>query len=270
MIVDYAWSKPGGAALVAAGVTGVMRYLSHDSSKTLQRSEADDLASHGIAMGVVFEDMANRAGDGYQAGMNDAVVAGYMLTGQRSGYTDLAMPAGRPIYFACDYDANWVEVAPYFAGAAHQIGQDRVGIYAGLKIIEAAANAGYKWLWQTGAWSGGQWSPKAVLRQEIQSRTIGGVDCDVNDHQAEDWGQWTPGGEIVTPQDKQDIAKLVLDGIPAVMEGVQVRDALANANLWWLDHALGGTTTPSMSDAQKALITDIHNLITQLNATPKP
>lgn len=209
MIVDYPWQHPGGGALKASGVQGVVRYLSHDASKTLQRPEADDLWSHGIPMAVVFEDMATRAQDGRQAGVNDAQVAMQMLGGQRSGYTNLEMPNTRPIYFACDFDAQWVDVAPYYAGAASVLGQDRVGVYGGLAVITGAANAGYGWLWQTVAWSGGQWHPKATLRQELGETTINGVQCDVNDHQAEDWGQWAPGEDVVNMATPEEIAAAV-------------------------------------------------------------
>lgn len=268
MIVDYPWSHPGAGALKAYGVQGVMRYLSHDATKTLQRPEADDLAAHGIPMGVVFEDMATRAMDGFQAGANDAQVAVQMASGKRKGYSNLEMPSDRPIYFAADFDSQWPQIAQYYAGAASVLGKDRVGIYGGLAAITGAANAGYRWLWQTVAWSGGVWHPKATLRQELGEVTINTVQCDVNDHQQADWGQWVPGGEvdIVTPQDKQDIINGVLAGI----QSGPVRDALAYADLWWLDHALAGTTSPGMTAEQQGLVTGIHQLITQLNATPKP
>lgn len=209
MIVDYPWQHPGGGALKAAGVQGVVRYLSHDASKTLQRSEADDLWSHGIPMAVVFEDMAQRALDGYTAGANDAQVAMQMLGGQRSGYSNLEMPNDRPIYFAADFDSQWPQIAQYYAGAASVLGQNRVGIYGGLAAVTGAANAGYRWLWQTGAWSHGQWHPKAVLRQEIAEITINGVQCDVNDHQADDWGQWAPGEDVVNVPTPEDYANAV-------------------------------------------------------------
>lgn len=266
MIVDYPWSHPGAGALKAYGVQGVMRYLSHDVTKSLLRPEADDLAAHGIPMGVVFEDMATRALDGYTAGMNDASVALDMASGKRKGYTNLEMPSDRPIYLAADFDAQWPDIAPYYAGAAHVLGWDRVGIYGGLAAITGAANAGYRWLWQTVAWSHGQWHPKATLRQQLGEVVINGVQCDVNDHQAPDWGQWTPGGDMVSQQDIAAIA----DAVQARIMSGPVRDRLAYADLWWLDHALAGTTSPGMTPDQASLITSIHTLVKQLSATPKP
>lgn len=210
MIVDYPWARPGGAALKAAGVTGVLRYLSHDVTKSLLRPEADDLAAHGISMAVVYEDLATRAGEGYTAGAIDAATAVKMANGTQPKYTDLAMPSDRPIYLAADFDASWPQVAPYYAGAASILGQDRVGVYGGLAVISGAANAGYRWLWQAAAWSHGQWHPKATLHQPIQETTINGAQCDVDVAMTSDWGQWIPGGEadMVSDQDKHDIAKL--------------------------------------------------------------
>jgi hypothetical protein len=205
--VDYPWRHPGGAALAAAGKEFAFRYLSHDVSKTLMRPEADDLAAHGIAMAVVYEDAAQRATDGQQAGVNDAVAAKRMTKGTLPGYTDLAMPDDRPIYFACDFDAQWSQVQSYLAGAALAIGKDRVGVYGGLNVVTGAHNAGYKWLWQTGAWSHGLWHPAAQVRQLIETQTIGGVECDVDVAMTTDYGQWTPGGDPVTPADIQAIVE---------------------------------------------------------------
>ena len=204
--VDYAWSHPGGAALAAAGFKFACRYLSHDAGKTVQRGEADDLGAHGIELVVVYEDTANRAADGHQAGVNDGINAMKMTKGALAGYTDLSMPADRPIYFAVDFDATWAQVSDYLAGAGLSIGKNRVGVYGGLDIVTAAHNAGYRWLWQASAWSHGQWNPYAQLRQQLNTQRVNGVDCDINTAMTADFGQWTPGGgDDVTPQDKQDI-----------------------------------------------------------------
>jgi hypothetical protein len=209
--VDYAWSHPGGAALRGAGVKFACRYLSHDASKTVQRPEADDLAAHGISLAVVYEDTANRAADGHQAGVNDAIAAMKMTKGMTPGYTDLGMPPDRPIYFAVDFDATWAQVSDYLAGAGLSIGKSRVGVYGGLDIITAARNAGYTWLWQASAWSHGQWNPYAQLRQMLGTEHINGVDCDINAAMVADFGQWTPGGDDVTPEQMTAAAQVLLN-----------------------------------------------------------
>lgn len=54
----------------------------------------------------------------------------------------------------------------------------------------------------------------------------------------------------------------------AALESQPGRDAEANANLWWWDHVLNGTTTPGMSPVQKALILEMHGTMLKLAQTP--
>lgn len=244
--VDYPWSHPGGAALQAAGMKFALRYLSHDASKTLQRPEADDLHAHGVAMGVVYEDTATRASDGHNAGVTDALNAIKMTKGQLPGYTDLAMPADRPVFFAVDFDATWNQVTDYLAGAALTIGKNRVGVYGGRNVIDAAYQAGYRWLWQAYAWSdvaNRGWSPVAQIRQRLATIDINGVQCDVDDAVVPDFGQWYPNQaveDIVTPQDKLDIAKLVWEHSET---NAQTGNPVAmGAVLAWMDHAHAAQT----------------------------
>jgi hypothetical protein len=190
--VDYPWQHPAPAALRAAGVGFAMRYLSNDETKNLTRTEADTLAAAGIWSGVVWETTATRALDGYTAGAKDATEALKQATA-------CGMPAGRPIYFAVDTDTTWGKVSPYFQGIRSVLPQQQVGVYGGIRIIQAAAASGLTaWYWQAEAWSGGQWDPHAHIRQ-AGTITVDGVQCDHNTSMADDFGQWMPGRTPVTP-----------------------------------------------------------------------
>jgi hypothetical protein len=193
--VDYAWGRPGGAALQAAGVQFAARYLSHDETKAVDRAEADDLAAHGIWLAVVFEDTEQRPLSGRAAGVADAQMASAQAIAA-------GMPDGRPIYFAADFDVTpdqQVAVNEYLAGACSVLGAGRVGVYGGFWTVSRALDAGVAaWGWQTVGWSGGQWDPRAVLRQPGGTVTIGGVDCDTDTAMATDYGQWMPG-RVPTP-----------------------------------------------------------------------
>jgi hypothetical protein len=171
-------------------VSFAARYLSHDESKALDRSEADDLAAHGIWVAVVFEDAAERPLAGYAAGVADAQVAAAQAAAA-------GMPDGRPIYFAADFDTTpdqQAAVNQYLAGAGSVLGTSRVGIYGGFWTVSRALDAGVAtWGWQTVGWSGGQWDSRAQLRQPGDTVTIGGVDCDTDTAQTDDFGQWMPG-----------------------------------------------------------------------------
>ena len=187
--VDYAWSHPGGLALQKAGKKFACRYLSPDASKNITRAEADDLAAHGVWTVVVYESTANRALAGQAAGAADAKTAAAQAAAA-------GMPAGRPVFFAVDFDATpgqQTAINAYLDGAASVLGRDRVGIYGGFYPVKRALDGGHaKWAWQTIAWSGGQWDSRAVIRQGTQA-AIGGVSCDLNTAVATDYGQWMPG-----------------------------------------------------------------------------
>lgn len=235
--VDYAWSHPGGAALQAAGKAFACRYLSPDSSKNLARIEADDLAAHGIWSVVVWESTAARAKAGRAAGVADAKTASVQAAAA-------GMPSSRPIYFAVDFDATEADqtyINAYLDGAASVIGRGRVGIYGGYYPVKRALDAGKAaWAWQTIAWSGGQWDPRAVIRQGAQ-KTINGVSCDLNTAVAADYGQWMPGKTptveetpmAVTDADALKIARkvLTLDEITAPADAPDVKTNPA----WRLD-----------------------------------
>lgn len=184
--VDYAWSHPGGAALHAAGKQFAARYLSHDATKNLTRTEANDLAAHGIWSVVVWETTAQRAGAGRAAGIADAQEAARQATAA-------GMPGGRPIYFAVDYDATPSAVDAYFQGVGSVLGAARVGVYGGYAVVKHCLDTGLaRWAWQTPAWSGGKWEARAHIRQGAQTR-INGVSVDLDTATVADYGQWQPG-----------------------------------------------------------------------------
>lgn len=186
--VDYSSGHPGGAALKAAGKVAALRYLSTPGNpKNLTRSEADDLAAHGVWCAVVFETTAQRAGAGRAAGVTDAQRA-------ISQAITCGKPTDRPIYFAVDYDAEPAAVAPYFQGLISVLGVSRVGGYGGYRVIKYLLdNRLITYAWQTVAWSGGKWDPRAHIRQLLGTQTINGVSCDRDVLYATDYGQWKPG-----------------------------------------------------------------------------
>lgn len=199
--LDYAWGRPGGAAIKAGGYHFACRYLSHTEGKNLSKSEADDLISHGISIVVVWETIAQRASYGYQAGISDAkdAIEQLRLCGA---------PNDTFVYFAVDYDAAGSVVAPYFQGAVSVLGKERVGVYGGYRVIRYMLD--YKYAskgWQTRAWSNGQWDSRASIRQ-LGTVTVNGVSCDVNEAYFNDYGQWRKADVMTSVWDE----KLTHDG----------------------------------------------------------
>lgn len=179
--IDIAWDRPTTASIKATGAAGVLRYLSPDPTKNLTRAEVLDYHANGLGTAVVWESTATRATEGHAAGVADAQAS----VGQAQA---LGLPADMAIHFAVDTDTDWASVEPYASGFASVVGQARTGVYGGLAVIDGAHSAGYRYLWQTLAWSGGVRSSHATLYQNGNTMFSGGAD--VNDILAADWGQY--------------------------------------------------------------------------------
>ena len=183
--VDYSFARPSPATLRADGFGFVARYLSGVAGKDITRGEADTLIAHGLDVVVVWETTGTDVLFGYGQGAADARAA-------EAEARAVGQPAGRPIYFAIDFDAQPSQqgvIDAYFDGVASVIGRDRAGAYAGIGPISRLFDAGkIKWGWQTYAWSGGRWDGRAQLRQVLNG-ILGGA-ADKDQAVAADFGQW--------------------------------------------------------------------------------
>jgi hypothetical protein len=194
------------AALKAAGCSVVIRYttwLGWPKSET--HPEAVELAAAGIPVVANFESTADRMRGGAAAGHADAVEAlGHLA--------DLGEPRGVKVWFSADWDVQPAEVAlclDYLHAAADALGgQQFVGCYGGLRVVGAAADAGFA-TWQTVAWSGGRWDLRAVAQQTGEQRVVGGVTVDVNEIiNLAALGAWLPGGTDMTPDESKQLTEI--------------------------------------------------------------
>lgn len=192
--IDYAWSHPTPASIRAAGYVFAARYLSYDTiGKNLSAGEAGALWAAGVDVVVVWEQTADAALNGYGQGVSDAQAASAQANAA-------GIPAGRPIYFAIDFDASTGQqgaLDAYFDGVAAVIGRGRTGAYGGYYPVKRLFDAGkITWGWQTYAWSGGQWDGRAQLRQVQNAISVGGLGdcCDRDQAVAADYGQWHTSG----------------------------------------------------------------------------
>jgi hypothetical protein len=204
MGVDIAWPRPTTDQIRATGARWVGRYFSTDDTKDLTAAEVEAYPAAGLAIVTVWETTAGRATQGAAAGTADAWAAE-----QQRERVGLAVEHVH--HFAVDEDVAWDQVEDYFAGAASVIGKDRVGVYGGYAVIEGAAAVGYRYLWQTIAWSAGRWSAHATIRQ-TGATTLGG-DADVDQAMADDFGQ-TPPPEDDMPLTDADMTLLLGTRIP--------------------------------------------------------
>lgn len=232
--IDIAWARPTIAQIKATGAHWVARYFSPDNTKNLHADEVTAYAAAGLGIVTVWEGTASRALAGFTAGQNDARAAAK----QRAA---VGLPAEMPIYFAVDTDTTWDAVHTYFAGVASVLGAAHVGVYGGYQVIQGAANAGYRYLWQTIAWSHGQWCAQATIRQTGGTCLQGSADYD--QAVVDDFGQF-PRPEVDMPLTQADA-----DLLAQTLTAPNNRDAFALATLYWLDKALSGQPLPDGTPA---------------------
>ena len=201
--VDYSWSRPGGAALAAAGKWFAGRYLYPGGGKGLTAAEVNDLHAHGISVFTIFESSAARALDGYVSGVADA----------RTAQGELAacgLAGDQAVYFGVDFDATdgqMPAIDDYLRGAGSVLGQARVGVYGSYRVTthcRAYGTAPHSF--QTYAWSHGQVDGGADFYQYNNGQNVNGsVDLvrSLNNAGLAGTGTLTPLGENM-PLDAAD------------------------------------------------------------------
>lgn len=219
--LDYSAGRPTGAAVKAAQHVGVVRYIGTPGrTKNLTKAEYQDMVRNGIGVALVYENRAGDAAGGWNAGMTAAKLA-------RADADSVGFPRDRPIYFAVDSDqvtaVNFAAVSAYLDGAASVLGTVAlVGVYGEFDVIEKNVGSHARFGWQTAAWSGGRRSGKAHLFQRLGQIYVGGIQVDVNDILAADWGQHNAQGDDMTPQEFLDTKVTWWDG-----HAVPMKDILA-------------------------------------------
>lgn len=197
LVADYAWTHPAPEQIAAAGIKGVMRYLSGDPSKNITLHELQALHAAGLAVGLVWEFGASDVLGGPQAGKVQGLQANAMADA-------LGWPGDLPIYYATDFDAQpdqFFVISGYHqaAGAAGR----PAGSYGSLSVVAAMLDVGAaRYAWQTSAWSRGATLARAHLYQRIvHTVTIPGVSpgaWDENVVMNIPAGLWEPDGPAPT------------------------------------------------------------------------
>lgn len=214
-LIDFADRLVAPEAIKAAGYDGALVYVSElrpgatFNFKPVTREFTDGMRALGLHVVSIYQygkpGWVNSPSDftrGFDGGVADAQTA-LRLHGAAGG------PDSAPIFFSVDEPvdaATWKSLAaPWFRGINSVLGVARTGIYGGVNelgwaiadgVIGASTTPGYRWAWQTKAWSGGKRAPGAVLYQrEVVTATdpgamIGDIHVDVDDVLAPDFGQW--------------------------------------------------------------------------------
>lgn len=219
-----------GTALKANNVAAVCRYLFGAGTnlpfKQLTKVEADDLIANGIAIVSNFEQGTQNCLGGFAAGVADAKHADQV-------HKACGGPDDAPIYFSVDYDApedDQPVINEYFKGIASVIGLDRTGVYAGYWPLSRLGDAGLvKWFWQTEAWSGDNVDSRnhLIQRNHLGYRNIEGVETDINEAHADNYGQWGQTNVTAPPTPH-------IDGYPDVpLTNVQMQQLFDRVNNIW-------------------------------------
>ncbi|MCF4007347.1 DUF1906 domain-containing protein [Corynebacterium uropygiale] len=209
-VLDYATGVPSAAAVKQAGHLGAVRYVTRPLpgneswvlGKPVKLKETADFAAHGLKVASVYESNAGEKADWAQgmAGAAKHVPQAVELHLAAGG------PTGRPIYVGIDdnptQEQYTSQIRPYlttFGKALEAVGL-QLGVYANYPTIEwVLADGLCEFFWQHDWGSGGRIHPKAQIHQVGGwQTTVDGVTVDINNVYAEDWGQWTPGGDIVS------------------------------------------------------------------------
>jgi Domain of unknown function (DUF1906) len=214
-LIDFAKRIIPPDQIKSAGYGGVVVYVSESrpganfEAKPITREYADALRAAGLE--IVSNYQYGKPGwsapsdytRGYDGGVADAQTA-LQLHAAAGG------PNSAPIFFSVDEDIDlntWKSGAvDWFRGINSVLGVDRTGIYGHSRacawavedgVIGHSTTPGYRWAWQTSTWSHGEREPTAVLYQAVvdspsnPAPLLGGINVDVDDILAPDFGQWS-------------------------------------------------------------------------------
>ncbi len=241
--LDYSMGMPAISDMKAAGVAFVCRYTGYFSGynmnaiatpqgKCLTPGEAKTLLAGGITPVSNYEWYATRPIDdgfggrwstdqAYSAGVWDAQTGNTI-------HVACGGPASAALYLSGDWDFDTSSdgplVAAYFKGAASALGLARIGAYGGYWLIKYLFDNGLiTYGWQTYAWSGGLWEPRAHIQQYSNSVIMSGLEVDYDRSMQADFGQWTQGGTMVPTGWRDDGTTLTAPNGYKVVHGFRAK-----------------------------------------------
>lgn len=194
-VFDFSFSRPSVEDLLAAGATGVARYLSsYSTPKNADKTEVEAYWKAGLAVLLVWENDTHDTDGGYASG----AVAGHSARPQA---TALGFPVDHVLYWAVDRRLNNTQRATaieYGRGFRDAAGLSRP--YGEGALIDAAVDAGLC----DGGWMPSTWGPcqHVVLIQQVGASPI--ANTDANTPQVDDWGGYHPGTPTPQPPPEDD------------------------------------------------------------------
>lgn len=261
--IDQAWQRLSPAEMKAAGKTFAVVYVSED--KTGKNATPQEVAAYhaaGIDVCVVYEYFTTAIHGGAAKGHHDAAIA---IAGARA----LGLPAGCSIGFAVDENTVGFPtlIDPYaaaFTSDVHKAGW-RTTVYGGYATVKRCAEIPglADLLWQTYAWSAGQWYPGVAIRQVQNGVQINGKDIDLDTAMVDDFGQWKASAmagveldPVLTDRINQ-VWAVVGDAYAASNKAGNQPVKSIGTQVWEIHEALKNIATGGgLSDADRQLIKD--------------
>lgn len=283
LLIDEAWAKSNPYAARLAGYGGIIGYLSEDNTgKNLTRADIDAIHAQGLAVGFADEYGATEALGGSSAGRARAIKTQVYASA-------LGAPRGTAFYAPADWDVGpgQMSLVLDYAVAHDAYLRDnfyRGGMYGGYPVCAYLRAHGYTGLlWQTYAWSGGQWLDGVAIRQTRNGIIVGGANVDQDEAEVIDWGQWSPPeGSITMTQLPSDadlsVNAALLTGGPSCGQRVPTEfrapnDTTGNAIVSKLDYLIAlmldiqrriqdlSTSSVTLPDAQVQAIGQLNNVL---------
>lgn len=209
-VVDFSAGVPSATALKNAGHLGAIRYVSERRpgaewmlGKPVTLEETRNMANENLQTASVYQFGRAETADWKRgaAGASEHAPKAIALHFAAGG------PTYRPVYVAIDdnptRDEYVNQIRPYLenfkvALAAVSL---QMGVYGNYQTIEWAIEDGLgEFYWQHDWGSQGKLHPRAHVHQKAGYKaTIDGIEVDVNNVYAADWGQWVPGNVAIPP-----------------------------------------------------------------------
>lgn len=237
---DYSWSRPDPPTMAAAGIKAVGRYL-WDGGKGVTVAEIKALWAAGIGVWLGYEANSGNHLLGAAQGTRDGVDARRLLAELSE-----IIPAGAPIYFACDQqvsDSMLQVVLAYLNAAKAQ--SPGASCYAQASVVDAWGPA-----WQTLAWSGGRVSANAVIYQWQIDQGFHGSSVDYNQimNPAGAGIFWPPGhtpeggGTVITPPVTPSLPTPIEDDMPSYFVPGKIANGQPSGHNWIVAPGLASRT----------------------------
>ena len=263
------------AQQIKAGGKGfVLRYIGSKGGDSLSVGEIQGMQAAGLDVGLIYETSGQQALGGAGAGQtigSQAVAAAQAL----------GAPQGTCIYIAetdfdpggPNFDANIAAIKAFYQAstAVCRASGYRGGAYGGLAAAQACIGIA-DLVWQTYAWSGGQWAASCALQQYQNGISIAGLDADADRATVSDWGQWGSHKEDFDMQDPQNViaaARCIANDVFARPVGQDTMNAIQGdiLNLGWAS-AWDKWAQTAGANGELNMVTRLDNLEQAPGATP--